>query len=181
MVGRRAVFLDRDGVLVVPEFRDGRSYAVRRLEDFRIYDGAAEAVRELDSAGWAVVVATNQPDIANGRIDATAVEAMHDALRRAMPLAAIETCPHAQDAGCDCRKPYPGMLTRAAVRLGLDLSASVMVGDRASDIEAGVAAGCRTVFVDRGYDPPTGVRPDFRADGIAAATRWILSRHAATA
>ncbi len=181
MVGRRAVFLDRDGVLVVPEFRDGRSFAVRKLEDFRIYDGAADAVRALDTAGWAVVVATNQPDIANGLVAESIVEAMHDALRRAMPLAAIETCPHAQDAGCDCRKPRPGMLTRAAARLGLDLCASVMVGDRASDIEAGVAAGCRTVFVDRGYDLPTGARPDFRADGIAAATRWILSLQPATA
>ncbi|MBL8832392.1 MAG: HAD-IIIA family hydrolase [Rhodospirillales bacterium] len=180
MVGRRAAFLDRDGVLAVPEFRDGRSFAVRRLADFRIYDGAAEAVRALDAAGWAVVVATNQPDIANGQVAAETVEAMHDVLRRAMPLAAIETCPHAQDAGCDCRKPRPGMLTRAAARLGLDLSASVMVGDRASDIAAGIAAGCRTVFVDRGYDPPQA-RPDARVDGIAAAARWILSPQAATA
>lgn len=181
MVGRRAVFLDRDGVLVEPEFRDGRSYAVRRLEDFRIYDGAADAVRALDAAGWSVVVATNQPDIANGLVAPSTVEAMHERLRQAMPLAAVETCPHAQDAGCDCRKPRPGMLTRAAARLGLDLSASFMVGDRASDIEAGAAAGCRTVFVDRGYDPPTRVRPDCRVDGIAAAVRWILSPQAASA
>ncbi|MBL8806164.1 MAG: HAD family hydrolase [Rhodospirillales bacterium] len=175
------MFLDRDGVLVVPEFRDGRSYAVRRLEDFRIYEGAAEAVRALDAAGWTVVVATNQPDIANGLVAQDTVDAMHGTLQRAMPLAAIETCPHAQDAGCACRKPRPGMLTRAAERLGLDLPASIMVGDRASDIEAGAAAGCRTVFVDRGYDPPTRALPDRRVDGIAAAVRWILSAPAATA
>jgi D-glycero-D-manno-heptose 1,7-bisphosphate phosphatase len=175
MVGRRAVFLDRDGVLAVPDFRDGRSYAVRRVEDFRIYDEAPDAVRSLDVAGWAIVVATNQPDIANGHVAESAVEAMHDALRRAMPLAAIETCPHAPDAGCSCRKPRPGLLTRSAARLGLDLSASIMVGDRASDIAAGAAAGCRTVFVDRGYERPVRERPDCTVDGIAGAARWILS------
>ena len=101
---------------------------------------------------------------------------MHDAMRRAMPLAGIETCPHPREADCGCRKPRPGMLTRAAARLGLDLSASVMVGDRASDIAAGAAAGCRTVFVDRGYDRPTDPPPDHVADGIAQAARWILSQ-----
>lgn len=176
MVGRRAAFLDRDGVLAVPEFRDGRSYAVRRLADFRLYDDAADSVRALDAAGWAVIVATNQPDIGNGLVAESEVAAMHDVLRRAMPLAAVETCPHPREAGCGCRKPKPGMLTRAAERLGLDLSASVMVGDRASDIAAGAAAGCRTVFVDRGYDRPAGAPPDHVADGIAAAARWILSR-----
>ena len=181
MVGRRAVFLDRDGVLAVPEFRDGRSYAVRRLEDFRIYEGAADAVRALDAAGWTVVVATNQPDLANGHVAADTVEAMHEMLSQAMPLAAIETCPHAQDAGCGCRKPRPGLLTRAAARLGLDLRASVMVGDRASDIAAGAAAGCRTVFVDRGYDLPVRERPDCRVGDVAAAARWIRSLQPATA
>jgi D-glycero-D-manno-heptose 1,7-bisphosphate phosphatase len=176
MVGRRAAFLDRDGVLAVPEFRDGRSYAVRRLADFRLYDDAADSVRALDAAGWAVVVATNQPDIGNGLVAESEVAAMHDVLRAAMPLAAVETCPHPREAGCDCRKPKPGMLTRAAARLGLDLSASVMVGDRASDIAASAAAGCRTVFVDRGYDRPAGSPPDHVADGIAAAARWILSQ-----
>lgn len=171
---RKAVFLDRDGVLAIPEFRDGRSYAVRRVEDFRLYDNAPGAVRSLVDAGWLAIVATNQPDIANGLVDAAAVEAMHDILRTSMPLAAVEICPHAQNAGCDCRKPKPGLLIRASDRLGVDLAGSWMVGDRASDVAAGAAAGCRTIFIDRGYEGQAAALADFTAASLAEAASLIL-------
>jgi len=178
VVKRKAVFLDRDGVLAIPEFRDGRSYAVRRVEDFRIYGDAPGAVRSLVDAGWLAIVATNQPDIANGLVDAAAVDAMHDILRARMPLAAVETCPHAQNAGCDCRKPKPGLLLRAADRLGIDLAASWMVGDRAGDVAAGAAAGCRTIFIDRGYEGHAAARADFAAASLAEAATLILAESA---
>ena len=149
--GRRAVFLDRDGVLVIPEMRDGRSFAPRRLEDFCIYDDAPRALAALKQAGFLLVVVTNQPDIGNGFVSAETVEAMHDRLRAALPIDRIEMCPHSQSDRCACRKPKPGMLLRAAEIHGIDLSASIMVGDRAGDIEAGEAAGCHTVFIDLNY------------------------------
>ncbi len=171
---RRAVFLDRDGVLVVPEFRDGRSFAPRRLEDFALYPDAAGSLDALHRAGWLLVVVTNQPDVGNGLVARAVVEAMHDRLNAALPLAAIKACCHRQQDGCDCRKPQPGMLRDAAAELDIDLRASIMVGDRWSDIAAGRAAGCRTVFIDRGYDerPPDG--PDAVVGSMAAAARVIL-------
>ncbi len=180
-VVKKAVFLDRDGVLAVPEFRDGRSFAVRALADFRLYDDAEPSVKALVAAGWTVVVATNQPDIANGLVDAGTVEAMHDILRARLPVASVETCPHNRDANCDCRKPKPGLLSRAAERHGIDLAASYMVGDRDSDIEAGASAGCRTIFIDRGYDRPAATRPERTVASLADAVAYILCRRDASA
>ena len=155
-----AVFLDRDGVLVRGEIRDGKLYAPRRLEDFRLLPGAAEGVRALRDRGFLTIVVTNQPDIGNGLVAAEVVEAMHAIMRRKLPLDSIEVCPHRQTDGCACRKPKAGLLLAAAERFSVDLSASFMVGDRSSDVVAGRSVGCYTLFLDRGYDRCTDVRPD---------------------
>lgn len=175
--GRRAVFLDRDGVLTVPEFRDGRSYAPRTLAAFRLYEDAAAAVARLRTAGLLTVVVTNQPDVAYGLMPAEVLEAMHRRLGQEVPVDAIEACLHGRDDGCDCRKPGIGMFRRAAGALGISLADSYMVGDRRSDMEAARAAGCAAVFVDLQYskDPkPTDV--DVTVDGIRDAVSWILER-----
>lgn len=174
--GRAAVFLDRDGVLTHGEERDGKSYAPRRLEDFRLLPGVREAVERLRAAGFLAVVVTNQPDIANGLVDPGVVEAMHRRLRAWLPLDAVEMCPHADEQDCDCRKPKPGLLLASARRLNIDLGRSVMVGDRWKDIEAGRRAGCRTVFVDRGYSEPKAEAPDLIVASLPAAVDWILAR-----
>ncbi len=178
MVGtRRAVFLDRDGVIVIPEFRDGRSFAPRSIEDFRIYPEAAAALEDLRAAGFALVVVTNQPDVGCGLISADALEAMHAELNSALPIDRIEVCTHGRDEGCQCRKPAPAMLQSAAAAMGLDLRASFMVGDRASDVEAGKRAGCRTIFIDQSYEQESAPSdPDFVCGGLGAAAGWILSR-----
>lgn len=171
----RAVFLDRDGVLTIPQFRDGRSFAPRSLSEFKVYPDAPLAVRRLREAGFLVVVATNQPDVANGLTRREIVEEMHRRLHEAMPLDAIKVCFHSKGEGCACRKPRPGMLVEASRELGIDLASSFMVGDRSSDVEAGRAAGCRAVFVDLGYmaeEPPQG--PDAVVGSIAGAADWIL-------
>src|SRR6266446_4941344 len=97
---RPAVFLDRDGVIVVPEFRDRRSFAPRRLQDFRLYPEAAASLQKLKRA-------TNQPDVGNGLMSRSEVEAMHEIKRRELPLDAIKVCFHGQVEGCDCRKQKP--------------------------------------------------------------------------
>lgn len=176
--GRAAVFLDRDGVLVQGEERDGKSYAPRRLEDFQLLPGVREAVEQFRRAGFLAVVVTNQPDIANGLVDAEVVEAMHQRLREWLPVDAVEVCPHSDRQDCDCRKPKPGLLLAAARRLNIDLGRSVMVGDRWKDIEAGRRAGCRTVFVDRGYREQRPEAPDLTVDSLPAAVQWILAQGA---
>jgi D-glycero-D-manno-heptose 1,7-bisphosphate phosphatase len=172
--GSRAVFLDRDGVLTVPEFRDGRSFAPRRLADFRLYDDAADAMRQMKKAGFRLVVVTNQPDVGHGRIELGVVEEMHRRLAAALPLDTIEACYHRQDEGCDCRKPKSGMLRRAAEQLEIDCAKSFMIGDRASDIEAGRGLSCQTIFINRGYHNEDPRRADFLVSSLAEALPIVL-------
>ena len=174
-MGRPAIFLDRDGVLVIPVFRDGRSFAPRKLLDFRIYPGAAESAGRLKDAGYTLVVVTNQPDVGNGLVDRSVVEKMHQKLCASVPVDAIEVCYHTTADNCDCRKPKPGMLLRAAERLGLDCRRSVMVGDRWSDVEAAKAAGCKSVFIDLNYRDRRPEQPDFVVSSFTQAADLILS------
>lgn len=171
---KRAVFLDRDGVVVIPQFQGGRSFAPRRLEDFRIYPDATASIERLKRAGFLVAVVTNQPDIGNGLIAASTVEAMHQIMTKELTIDAVKTCPHGQNENCDCRKPKPGMLIDLASEWDIDLTRSYMVGDRLSDIEAGRAAGCRTVFVDLDYNEPRPSDADFTVRSIAEAVSAIL-------
>jgi D-glycero-D-manno-heptose 1,7-bisphosphate phosphatase len=171
---RPAVFLDRDGVIVVPEFRDGRSFAPRRLEDFRLYPDAAASLQKLKQAGFLLAVVTNQPDVGDGLITRSEVDAMHEIMARQLPLDAVKACFHGHGQACDCRKPKPGMILQAATELGINLTKSFMVGDRKSDIEAGRAAGCATVFIDLGYTLPTPDAPDYVVHSIAEAANVII-------
>jgi D-glycero-D-manno-heptose 1,7-bisphosphate phosphatase len=169
------VFLDRDGVINRCEVRSGKPYAPRRLTDFRLLPGVVAAAHALKQAGFLLIVATNQPDIGNGRVARQVVEAMHDKLRRRLPVDEIRMCPHRQNAGCACRKPKPGLLRQAARKWRIDAAESFLVGDRWSDIIAGQAIGCYTVFVDRGYSEPRRATPDSFVSSLPAAARLILS------
>ena len=170
----KAVFLDRDGVLVIPEFREGRSFAPVTLEGYRFYPDAPQALSRLKAAGYRLIVVTNQPDVGKGLVSQLVADEMHERLRKALPLDLIKACFHTQLTNCACRKPKPGMLLDAARELGIDLAESYMVGDRASDVEAGEAAGCRTVFIDLGYDERRPAAPTFIARSITEAADCIL-------
>lgn len=171
----RAVFLDRDGVVVIPEFRDGRSYAPRRLKDFVLYPDAAFELERLRRAGFVLVVVTNQPDVGNGLTERSVVESMHETLLSQLPVSAVKVCFHSQRDGCRCRKPEPGMLLEAADEFGIDLSQSFMVGDRASDVAAGHRVGCETVFIDLGYDEAPPSAPFHRVLSLKEAVDRILA------
>jgi D-glycero-D-manno-heptose 1,7-bisphosphate phosphatase len=172
----RAVFLDRDGVINRALERESKPFAPSSLDEFEILPGVPEACAKLKAAGFLLVVATNQPDVGRGTIKMELVEAIHAEMRRRLPLDRVEVCYHpgrgASD--CDCRKPKPGMLLRAARELGIDLAQSWMVGDRWRDVDCGHAAGCRTVFIDRGYAEELRQKPDFFAGNLAEATDIIL-------
>jgi D-glycero-D-manno-heptose 1,7-bisphosphate phosphatase len=168
------VFLDRDGVIVVPHFRDGRSFAPRRLQDFRLYPEAVASLHRLKRAGFLLAVVTNQPDVGNGLIPRSEVDAMHEIMTRKLPIDAVRACFHGQGADCDCRKPKPGMILEIAEELGIVLQKSFMVGDRTSDVEAGRAAGCSTVFIDLGYAEPAPPAPDYIVHSITEAADLII-------
>lgn len=174
-MARRAVFLDRDGVINRTSVRDGKPYAPRVLADFRMLPGAAAAIARLRKAGFAVIVVTNQPDIGNGLVDPAVVEAMHERLRARAPVDDIRVCPHPREAGCDCRKPRPGMLLAAARDWDIDLGRSYMVGDRAGDVGAGRAAGCRAIFITRQYSEDKPKHPVVSVRSLAAAAAFILN------
>jgi D-glycero-D-manno-heptose 1,7-bisphosphate phosphatase len=173
---KNAVFLDRDGVINRPFVRDGKPYPPTRVEDFELLPGVTEACRKLKSSGFLLVVATNQPDVGRGTLARETVEAMHASMCAALPIDRVEVCyDPGQGAPSDFLKPAPGMLLRAARELGIDLRQSWMVGDRWRDVDCGVNAGCRTVFVDYGYDEPLRAAPDFRVLNLAEAAEIILT------
>lgn len=144
----RAVFLDRDGVLIAD-----KGY-ISRPEDVEVLPGVRDALLRLQDAGWRLIVVTNQSGIGRGLFS---VEDYERVTARMCALIQVEFggsffCPHVPEDGCDCRKPRPGLLLKAAQELGIDLAQSVMVGDRLSDVEAGSAAGCRlSLFSVPGY------------------------------
>jgi D-glycero-D-manno-heptose 1,7-bisphosphate phosphatase len=170
---RRAVFLDRDGVLSRATGHDGRPGAPLAVADFEILPDAPTACGRLRAAGFLLVVVTNQPELARGALAPDQLAAMHDRLRAEVPVDDIRVCPHDDADGCGCRKPAPGLLTGAARHHGIDLAASVMVGDRWRDIEAGRRAGCRTVLVERGWLERRPEPADAEVAGIAEAAAWI--------
>lgn len=169
-----AVFLDRDGVINRATVRDGVPYAPASVDELEVLPGVPEALARLKAAGYALVVVTNQPDIARGATTADVVEAIHARLRGLLPIDEIRVCPHDDPDGCACRKPKPGLLLRPPA---YDMPASVMVGDRWRDVLAGQAAGCGvTILVDYGYDEGPPVEPTTRVGSLAAAADWLLAR-----
>lgn len=172
----KAVFLDRDGVLTIPEFRDGRSFAPLTLDGFHLCADAVPALAALKQRGFLLVVVTNQPELGTGRLRADVLAEMHRRLASALPVDSIKVCPHTSAEKCQCRKPLPGLLVEAAGELGIDLGRSYMVGDRAGDITAGQAAGCRSIFVDLGYTSEARPRePDAVVHSLREAVGWILA------
>lgn len=172
---KRAVFLDRDGVINMPIVRDAKPYPPVSVEEFEMLPGVTDACAELKAAGFLLIVATNQPDVGRGTLAREIVEAIHATMCAALPIDRVEVCyDPGQGVPSEFRKPAPGMLLRAARDLDIDLSRSWMVGDRWRDIDCGAAAGCRTVFVDHGYDEALKARPDFTVRSLAEAAEIIL-------
>jgi len=171
----KAIFLDRDGVLIRSDLRDGKPIAVQELTRMEILPGVEGACRALRQAGFLLVIVTNQPDVGRGLVARETVEAMNTVLVTALGIDDVRVCFHDGYSPCECRKPRPGMLLDAARTLGIDLHASVMVGDRSGDIEAGHAAGCRTVHIAWGHSEVLKVVPDHSAPSLQAAVDWILA------
>jgi D-glycero-D-manno-heptose 1,7-bisphosphate phosphatase len=169
---RRAVFLDRDGVL---NPRPPEHTYLASAQQFEWLPGARKAVIGLKDAGWIVAVVSNQRGVARGLLTSDALAQIEQRIQRDLPppatLDGFYYCVHDVDAGCDCRKPRPGLIVRAAAELGVDRSASWMIGDDVSDVAAGRAAGCRTILIaSSGHDAGGAdlVEPD-----LLSATRRL--------
>jgi len=172
---RRAVFLDRDGVINRTFVRDGKPFPPTTLQELEVLPGVAEALHALKQHGYKLLVVTNQPDVARGKQSRQMVDAMHQALSARLPLDDILVCYHTDKDKCDCRKPMPGMLLEAAKKHNIDLAASFMVGDRWRDIEAGYNAGCKTILIDYGYSERSPAHaPDLRVGSLREAADWII-------
>jgi len=178
--GRPAVFLDRDGVLNEAFVRGGVPTPPWSVKEFRVLPGVARACAGLREAGFVLVVVTNQPDVARGKLNSADVDRMHEHLRSIVPLDEICVCVHDDSDACTCRKPQPGMLLEAAARLNLDLARSASVGDRWRDIEAARRAGVRAIYVERRYDERAPVGADVTVGDLAEAAEWIRRQEWAT-
>ena len=172
----RAVFLDRDGVLNKAFVRNGKPHSPDTIEEMIIFPDAATALDRLRRHGFRLIVATNQPDIARKRLTRREVDAMNAHLCSKLPLDAVEVCPHDDSDNCECRKPKPGLLVRAAQRDGISLDQSFMIGDRYRDIEAGHSAGCRTILIGDGYGETFNAQPDAELATLTEAADWILKQ-----
>ena len=173
---KRAVFLDRDGVINRKAVEEAY---VTRWEDFHFLPGAAEAISLLVGAGWSVIVVTNQRCIAKGLLTVPELETIHrkmldELVKAGADLEAIYYCPHEKQPPCTCRKPLPGMLFTAAHEHQIDLASSWMVGDSEKDVEAGKRAGCRTVLITS--DSKAGSEfADFFEQSLLDASRRVLN------
>lgn len=170
----RAVFLDRDGVVNRAVLRQGKPYPPATLSDLRVLPGVREACKKLREAGFALILVTNQPDIARGAVSAEQVAEMNRRIQRFLELDGVGVCPHDDAARCSCRKPQPGLLLEAARVWNIDLGSSFIVGDRWRDIEAGQRAGCRAIFVDYGYAERRPTGPYVGVGSLREAANWIL-------
>ncbi|NOT61276.1 MAG: HAD family hydrolase [Acidobacteria bacterium] len=193
---RPAIFLDRDGTL-----NEERGY-ITELSQFSLYDYATEAVRHINAVGWLAVVITNQAGIARGLYDENFLHELHDTMRAQLhaqgaQLDGVYYCPHLMPErfappeyveslspyriACECRKPRPGLLERAARELAIDLTASYVIGDRYGDVEAGHAVGARGVLLETGHGAhEISLRdewprpPEFIAANVLEAVKTIL-------
>ncbi len=171
---RRAVFLDRDGVLNRAVVLDGKPHPPANMDELEILPGVAQACDALHKAGFLLIAVTNQPDVARGTQQREVVEEINQVLQTCLLLDDVRVCYHDDADCCPCRKPEPGLLFSVAHDWGIDLSASFIIGDRWKDIEAGRRAGCKTIFVDYGYAEREPDNPGHRVGALTEAADWIL-------
>ena len=172
---RRAVFLDRDGVINRAIVRNGTPYPPATVDELEILPEVPEALKDLKGHDFELLVVTNQPDVSRGKQTRAAVEGINRKLAATLPLDDIIVCYHTDQDNCSCRKPKPGMILDAARKHGIDLSVSFLVGDRWRDIEAGRNAGCRTILIEGGHrERQSDATPDARVGSLREAASWII-------
>jgi D-glycero-D-manno-heptose 1,7-bisphosphate phosphatase len=172
----KAVFLDRDGVLNAVKIKDGRPYPPSSIQELRILDGVSESLQKLHAAGFLLIVITNQPDVARGTATKQSVEEINQFLFKNLILDEIRVCFHDSRDACRCRKPLPGLILSAVKENNIVLEESYMVGDRWRDIDAGNAAGCKTLYIDNNYSEKKAINFTFKVSSLYEAATLILEK-----
>lgn len=158
--------------------RNGKPYPPATVAELEVSPEAPAALTRLKAAGFLLPVVTNQPDVTRGTQIPENLEAIHAHLSAALPLDGIYACRHAHDGQCECRKPRPGLLLRAAQEQNIALNRSFLIGDRWRDIDAGKNAGVRVAFIDYGYhEQRPSHSPDTTVRSLREAVDWILKGH----
>lgn len=176
---KRAIFLDRDGVINRAIVRDGKPYPPLSINELEILPEVPQALEQFKARGFLLIVVTNQPDVARGTQSIATVEAMHAQLKAQLVLDEFRVCYHDDRNNCQCRKPNPGLLRAAAADYGLNLCASYMIGDRWRDMEAGRRAGCSTIFVDYHYAEKQPEYVDLKVSSLKEAADYICTTRSA--
>jgi D-glycero-D-manno-heptose 1,7-bisphosphate phosphatase len=170
----KAVFLDRDGVINQANLVDGKPHPPQDLSELILLPRVAEALRLLKNDGYLLIVITNQPDVVRGKAKIETVELINQFLKDSLPISDIFTCYHDDIEGCNCRKPKPGNILRAANQYNINIPNSFMVGDRWRDVEAGISAGCKTFFIDYSYQEKQPDSYDYKVKSLYEAAKIIL-------
>lgn len=175
---KKAVFLDRDGVLNKAIIKNGKPYPPASIEEMELTTDVKEALQILKNAGFMLIGATNQPDVARGKTSRSVVDAINNKLLAELALDEINTCFHDDYEACECRKPLPGLITEAAKRFDIDLEDSFMIGDRWKDVQAGHRAGCKTIWLDYQYQENyLGEKPTYQTTTLMDAVNWIIKNN----
>lgn len=172
-----AIFLDRDGVLIRSQIINGKPYPAPSLADVQILPYVAEALSLFKEHELLLIVVTNQPDVATGKTPKRVVIEINNFLLTKLALDDIYTCFHHDADHCLCRKPLPGLINSATEKYNIDLSKSFMIGDRWRDIEAGVNAGVKTIFIDYGYQEKQPIQMDYSVNDLMEAANIILGEN----
>ena len=172
----KAVFLDRDGVLVKSFVKKGKAYAPIKFKDFKIYKDSEKCIKKLNSLGFMTIVVTNQPDVGKKLISKDTLNKMHISLKKKTKVNKIYTCIHTSEQKCKCRKPMPGMLIEAAKVDRNNLKKSYMIGDRFMDILCGNKVGCKTIFINRNYKEKKPIKQIASVRNLKEATDCIVNR-----
>ena len=171
---KKVIFLDSDGVLNTAIIKEGKPVAPTSLAEFVIPDEVKPCLDKLKAAGYLLICVTNKPDVERGLMTQETVDSIFHQMRAELPLDDIFIC-YVENS--DCYKPKPGLLLSAAKKYDIDLRQSYMIGDRWRDVEAGQNAGCKTIWIDRGYAEKKPMPPaDLTVKSLTEATQWILSR-----
>lgn len=169
----KAIFLDRDGVINKAIIRDGKPYSPSSLSEFELFSDTNESLTLLKNLGYLLIVVTNQPEIARGNLSNCTLDEMHDYLYEKLPIDYIVTCPHDDVDNCLCRKPKTGLIKYAVEKFSIALNKSYMIGDRWKDIEAGISARCKTIYINHNYNEKKPLHHNYEVQSIIEAVQII--------
>ena len=170
---KKAVFLDRDGVINEAFIKNGQPSSPNSLDELKILPGVKESILRLKKLNFICLVVTNQPDVPRGKIKKNTVIKMNNYLKKVIELDDILVCYHDEKDNCNCRKPKPGLLLQACKKWNVDFKKSFMIGDRWKDIQAGENVGCKTIYLDYSYKDIKPKNSDFVTDTLLNATYII--------